>query len=302
MQNQQTRICFIVNPAANADRSLHHIDWLRQEASSLWKNFEIVIAEKHQSLDKLAKAKSKNFDVIVACGGDGTISQIINGLAQTDTILGVLPIGSGNDFVKSLGLNKTLPECLEIIYQNHITRIDLIRYKGDAEGWCANTIGMGIDGWANFYAHQTSWIKGQLKYYWGALRAIINFRGSQMKIQSAEFSGKDHFIMATICNGQWEGGSFFVAPDADMSDGMMDVLSIEKIPTFLLICYLLRFRWGPAPWMKGIKRFRTERIELKSSAPVAVHRDGEHLGTDIRHLKFLVQKKALRVLTPEIDY
>lgn len=301
MYNQQNRICFIVNPAANGDRSLHHIDWLRQEASKRWNNFEIVIAERQQSLADLAKSKSEIFDVIVACGGDGTISQIINGLAQTDTVLGILPIGSGNDFVKSLGLNKALPVCLEIIYQNHITSIDLIRYKGDLEGWCANTVGIGVDGWANFYAHQSSWIKGRLQYYVGALKAITNFRGSKMDIQSKEFSINDEYMMATICNGKWEGGSFLVAPDGDMNDGKMDVLCIEKVPIILLITYLLRFRWGPASWMKGIKMFSAKNIELKSSDPVAVHRDGEHLGTDIRHLKFSVQKNALRVLTSK-DY
>lgn len=299
MQNQQNRICFIVNPAANGDRSLHHIDWLRKEASRLWKDFEIVIADKHQSLDKLAKSKSKSFDVIVACGGDGTISQIINGVAKSDTILGVLPIGSGNDFVKSLELNKTLPECLEIINQDHISIIDLIRYEGDVKGWCANTIGMGVDGWANFYAHQASWIKGRLQYYAGALKAIVNFRGSKIDIQSKEFTRKDEYMMVTICNGKWEGGSFLVAPDADMSDGKLDVLCIKKVPTLLLISYLLRFRWGPASWMKGVKTFRIKQIELRSSSPVAVHRDGEHLGTDIRLLKISVEKNALRVLTPK---
>lgn len=299
MQNQPNRVCFIVNPAANSDRSLHHIDWLRKKASELWEDFEIVIAEKHQSLDRIAKSKSKNFDVIVACGGDGTISQIINGLAQSDTVLGVLPIGSGNDFVKSLGLNKALPECLKIIHQNHITDIDLIKYEGDADGWCANTIGMGVDGWANYYAHQTSWIKGRLQYYWGALRAILHFRGSKMDIRSQEFSKKNDVMMATICNGKWEGGSFLVAPDADMNDGKIDVLCIEKVPAISLIVYLLSFRWGPAKWMRGVKTFRTKNIELKSSAPVAVHRDGEHLGTDIRHLKFTIEQNALRVLTPK---
>lgn len=298
MQNQDTRICFIFNPAANRNRSLQHVDWLRQKASSFWKNYEIVIADKGESLIDLAQLKSKFFDVIVACGGDGTISQIVNGLAQTDTVLGVLPIGSGNDFVKSIGLNKPLPECLEIIHQQNISTIDLIRYEGDAEGWCANTIGMGIDGWANYYADQISWIKGRMQYYLGALKAILNFRGSHITIQSKEFSEKGKFMMATICNGKWEGGNFFVAPNADMGDGKLDILTIKKVSVLFLIAYLLRFRWGPAPWMKGIKTFRTESIELTSSAPVAVHRDGEHLGTDIRHLKFTVAKKALRVITP----
>ncbi|MDX1641912.1 MAG: diacylglycerol kinase family protein, partial [Balneolaceae bacterium] len=178
MQNQNTRISFIINPAANRQRSVRNIDWLRCEASKLWKNYEIVIAKENDSLSHIAKIKSTHFDVVVACGGDGTVSQIVNGLANTDTALGVLPIGSGNDFVKTLGLNKPLSKCLQILYENHTAEIDLIRYEGDVDGWCANTIGIGIDGWANYYAHRISWIKGKVTYYLGAIKAILRFRGS----------------------------------------------------------------------------------------------------------------------------
>lgn len=296
MQKQDNRICFIFNPAANRNRSSQHVDWLRREAPILWKNYEIVIADPDESLADLAQSKSMLFDVIVACGGDGTVSQIVNGLIETDTALGVLPIGSGNDFVKSLNLNKSLAECLKIIHQNHTTNIDLIRYEGDAEGWCANTIGMGVDGLANFYAHQTS-LKGRIRYYVGALKAILRFRGCRMEIVSDKLSYKDDFVMVTICNGKWEGGSFLVAPNADTSNGMMDLLTIKKTSNLMLVFYLLSFRWGPAPWMKGIKTFRSKSVEVSTAVPVAVHRDGEHIGTDIRYLKFTVEQNAVKVLT-----
>lgn len=301
MQNLNTTICFIINPAANRHRSVRNVEWLRQQASHLWENFEIVIADKHDSLSDLAKRKSENFDVIVACGGDGTISQVVNGLAKTDTVLGVLPIGSGNDFVKSIGLKKSLPACLEVLHQNHTTKIDLIRYEGDVEGWCANTIGIGIDGWANFYAHQTSWLKGRITYYYGALRAIFKFHGSEMTVKSSYGMVKGNYLMITACNGKWEGGSFLVAPDADMRDGEIDTLTIKKVPIPLLTAYLLRFRWGPANWMRGVKKSRTKTLEISSIKPVAVHRDGEHLGTNIRKLKLTVEKNALKVIVPE-DY
>jgi YegS/Rv2252/BmrU family lipid kinase len=301
MQNKSIRICFIFNPAANRNRSLQYIDWLRREASTLWMNYEIVIANEGESLAELARKKSNLFDVIVACGGDGTVSQIVNGLAKTGTVLGVLPIGSGNDFVKSLNLNRTLSECLRIIHQNITTEIDLIQFDGDRKGWCANTIGIGVDGWANYYAWQATWLKGKIRYYYGALKAILKFRGCQMDIQSLGYSKKDEFMMATICNGKWEGGNFLVAPNADLRDGKLELLSIKKVPLIFLLCYLLRFRWGPAEWMKGIETFRSEKIEISTSVPVAVHSDGEHLGTDIRYLKLIVEPNTLKVLVPK-DY
>ena len=120
-----------------------------------------------------------------------------------------------------------------------------------------------------------------------------------MKIQSDGSTYENDFVMATMCNGKWEGGSFLVAPDAVLNDGQLNVLVIKKIPILLLITYLLRFRWGPAKWMTGIKTFRATRVELLSSAPVTVHRDGEHLGTNIRYLKFSVEKNSLMVMTPK---
>ncbi|MDR9365490.1 MAG: YegS/Rv2252/BmrU family lipid kinase [Balneolaceae bacterium] len=301
MQNPSIRICFIFNPAANRNRSLQHIDWLRREASTLWENYEIAIAKEGESLAELARKKSNLFDVIVACGGDGTVSQIVNGLAKSDTVLGLLPIGSGNDFVKSLSLHRSLSECLKIIHQNIIAEIDLIQIDGDRKGWCANTIGIGVDGWANYHAHQATWLKGKISYYYGALKAILKFRGCQMDIQSIEYTNIDEYVMATVCNGKWEGGNFLVAPNADLRDGKLDLLTIKKVPLLLLLCYLLRFRWGPADWMKGIKTFRSEKIEISTSVPVAVHSDGEHLGSDIRHLKLTVERNALKVLVPK-DY
>lgn len=298
MQNQNTRICFIINPAANRNRSSQNIEWICEQAAELWSVSEVIIAKPEDSLADLAKEKSKNFDVIVACGGDGTISQVINGLAKSGTALGVLPIGSGNDFVKSLNLPRNLPGCMKILAQNHTTEIDLIRYEGDAEGWCANTIGLGIDGWANYYSHQAMWLRGQLRYFYGALKAILNFKGAETDIQTPEYSDRDHYIMVTACNGKWEGGSFFVAPEAEMKNGCLDLLTIKKAPFILLIFYLLHFRWGPARWMKGVKTHRTKRVEISISIPVAVHRDGEHLGKHIRQLKLTVEENALKIIVP----
>lgn len=298
MQNQSTKICFLLNPAANRHRSLKNVEWLHREVAKIWKNHEIVIAQKQESLVALAKEKSNHFDVIVACGGDGTVSQVVNGLAKTEATLGVLPIGSGNDFVKSLALDKTLPECLEILRKNNTIKIDLIRYEGDAEGWCANTLGLGMDGWANFYAHHSHWLKGRITYYYGAVKAILKFFGSEMEINSSEYSRRGEYVMATACNGKWEGGSFYVAPEANMQDGWIDMLLIKKVPTLSLISYLLRFRWGPADWMKGIKTFRTKHIEITTKKPVAVHRDGEHLGSQIHRIELKIETKALKVIVP----
>ena len=299
MQKKSTKICFILNPAANRHRSIQKADWIRKEASNLWYNYEVVIAGENEPLAELARLKSITFDVVVACGGDGTISQIVNGLAESNCALGVMPVGSGNDFVKSLGIKKSLPHSLQVLYQNRISEIDLIRYEGDVEGWCANTIGFGIDGWANYYAHQANWLKGRITYYYGAVKAIFKFHGSITDIRLSSHTEKDTYLMITVCNGKWEGGSFLVAPNAKLHDGKLDILTIKKVPIPFLILYLLRFRWGPAKWMKGVNNMRAESLDIFSDLPVAVHRDGEHLGKDIQNIRLKLKRKALKVIVPD---
>ena len=298
MQLSENRICFIINPAADRNRSAQNINWIRKEASERWKSYEIVIIDEHERLDDVARSRARYFDIIVACGGDGTISQVVNGIANTDCILGVLPIGSGNDFAKSLKLKRSLPECMEILRTCRVTEIDLIRYRGDVSGWCANTIGLGLDGWANYYSHQINRVKGKAIYFLGALRAILSFRGAKMKLELQDKKMAKNLLMVTVCNGKWEGGSFLVAPEADMKDGIMNVLLIEKIPTYLLVAYLLRFKWGPKETMRGVHQINSKGVNIKSEKPLAVHRDGEQLGTGIRQLQLTVKEKVLNVIIP----
>ncbi len=301
MLKSDSRICFIFNPSADRNRSERHIDWLNREAKKRWFDYEIIITKKSDNVSQLASDKASQFDIIVACGGDGTVHQVVNGLAETDTIFGVLPIGSGNDFVKTLHLNKTLPECIDIIYTQRTTPIDLIRFEGDVTGWCANTIGFGLDGWANYYASSHRKLKGHIVYVLGAIRAALTYRGSRIQGKINESKFNDDFLMITTCNGKWEGGSFFVAPKAEMTDGKMNLLLIKQIPVYKILFYLPWFIRGPSSFMNGVETTTCSRLKIRSDKPSAVHCDGEHLGESISKLDLFIVRNALNVITPA-DY
>lgn len=245
---------------------------------------------------ELAREKSEHFDIVVACGGDGTVSQVANGLVGSGAALGVIPIGSGNDFVKTLHLDKTITECLDILKAGFTTEIDLIRFDGDEEGWCANTIGMGLDGLANYHARQSKFLKGFLLYAVGAIKACFTFRGSKMTLKIDGHQVENDYLMITLCNGKWEGGQFYIAPDAVMDDGLLDLLMVEKLPLYLILTYLPRFSTGPKKSMRGIRSLRCKVLELHSEKPIYVHSDGEHISGSVQHLKLTVVGKALRVV------
>jgi diacylglycerol kinase (ATP) len=297
MEKKSTSVCFLVNPIAGKNRSVKHIDWLQKEAAERWKTFEIVITGKGEPVPDLARSKSEQFDMIVACGGDGTVNQVINGIAGRDVIFGVLPIGTGNDFAKSLNLPESLSGCLDLLYLESTLKADLVRCEGDASLWCANTLGIGLDGLANFYSKKYKRIQGSAVYVLGAIKAALSFRGAWLKmtINGKEVQGK--YLMATICNGKWEGGKFHLAPDASIFDGKLELVTINKISIPKVFAYLLAFKKGPAPWMKDLDSRSFETFELKSDTPLAAHADGELLGTSIKHLKVWIEKESLRVVT-----
>lgn len=299
MKKSDVRVCFIVNPAANRRRSIRYVDWIHREAKRRWHHSEIIIAGENQSIRKLATRKAAEYDMIVACGGDGTINRIVNGITGSGSVLGILPIGSGNDFVKSIYPNPTPAACMELLSTSNTTYIDLIRCRGDANTLCINTLGAGLDGLANFHAKSYRRIRGALIYALGALKAVFSFRGSNITLSVDGETHSHHYLMITFCNGNWEGGNFYLSPEANPADGKLNLVTIKTISVLKIIAYLLRFRWGPSTLMKALHSYQCKSVVIHSEEPITVHADGEHLGSDIHTLDVNIVKKAIRVITPE---
>lgn len=297
MEKSSTSVCFILNPSADKSRSAGHAEWLRSEADKRWLRHEIVLTTADEPIRELASKKSELFDVIVACGGDGTVHQVVNGIAGRNVGFAVLPVGTGNDFAKSLNLPKNREAILDLIRDNRFQNADLIRFEGDAEGWCVNTLGIGLDGLANHYSKSFHRLKGFIIYVLGALKASATFRGAQFSISSArndDLSGE--YLMVTVCNGKWEGGTFFIAPEANLFDGRAELVTVRKISVPKILLYMACFKNGPASWMKALATKKISSLKIRSDRPVAVHADGEQLGTDIHNLSINVIEGALPVI------
>jgi len=297
MLKNNTRVFFIINPGAGKIRAQKLAEWIEREAAKRWRVFDVEIIGEQQSAAELARHKSQSFDLIVACGGDGTINHVVNGIALTGAKLGILPAGTGNDFIKTLALPYSLSGCMDLLFKEHTTAVDIIRYQGDAEGWCVNTLGIGLDGWANYYARFFKILPVNLKYMVGILCAYLVFRGApiDIRIDGENISGQ--YLMITVCNGKWEGGRFKIAPNADPSDGTIELLTIKKQPLFRLLSYLPQLKTGLSSEMNGIQYYKCRKLEISSKEETAIHADGEHSGKFIRRLYISVEKQKLEVVT-----
>ncbi|HKJ44892.1 MAG TPA: diacylglycerol kinase family protein [Balneolales bacterium] len=275
------RFCFIFNPSADRWRSSRHIKMIENFVNEQNNGSKLWIAEKPGDLRRMAADAAVSFDVVVACGGDGTIREIITGVGSTKTILGVVPTGSGNDFVKSLGIPKNVENALTLLGKGKTKDIDIGCINNEP---FINTIGIGFDGLTNYYASKCNWLKGELVYVWAALKAMFRYRSPYFEIQIDDNRIEKKLLMVTVANGKVEGGTFWIAPDAQIDDGLLDVAVVDNIKRWMLPYYLLKIRQPHYSKLKPLMRFMAKKITVDVSRPIIVHADGEVVGKKISHL------------------
>ncbi|MEX0661408.1 MAG: diacylglycerol kinase family protein [Balneolaceae bacterium] len=298
MRKSDDRVCFILNTKAQRGRARKKVEWLKKEAELRWENFDIHLTGEQGSVAGLSPKDYQKYDIVVACGGDGTLHNAVNRALHENIVVGLIPMGSGNDFAKAIHLPKDLGECLDVIKIGKTKKMDLIQCSGDVDRWCVNTLGVGFDGLANSYNSRLKRFVGRLGYHMGALMAAFKFKGSHMELSVDGKITHGNILMITACNGPIEGGSFVVGPDAKIDDGLIDLLTLKPTPLIKLLYYIPRFKNGIPKNLDTATSVKCSQIKIHSKTPVSVHGDGECLGSDIRDLDINIHPLVLNVIVP----
>ncbi|CAN5152309.1 diacylglycerol kinase family lipid kinase [soil metagenome] len=291
------RTCFIFNPSANGGRAARQEKKLKYRISKYWPDAEwIVTRPDNKNWAKLA-GKTDQFNLLVACGGDGTVHNTGNLAANAGSALGVIPLGSGNDFAKMNNIPESVDSAIDLLRINFIKEIDLIHCSGDISCWCLNTIGFGLDGLANYYTNYYKRYIGKSGYLPGALQAAMISKPKQigLRIDGNEEKIKS-LLMLTACNGFREGGRFLVAPDAVIDDGKMNLLKVLPMNKLALLMALPQFVNRFPKHLKQIESCTCKTLEISSKDPVTLHVDGEYSGKEVNIIRLEVIKKAVRLL------
>lgn len=238
----------------------------------------------------------EKFDVFVACGGDGSLQLIASELIEKNKIIGLLPLGTGNDFSKIFGLNLSISDYLSIIKNQKIKKYDLIKVNN--ESYCINTFGMGFDGLANEITTKIELPIGKLKYFVASLKALNKLEERTFEIQIDDtrteiFSS----YMVVICNGKWEGGSFFISPQSDPSDGKLEMLISLSKNKRALTKQLFKLYINKTLDSKEFKSISFQNASIKVDSLIISHSDGEVLQLESL-FKFSVIKNAITILSP----
>lgn len=305
------RLKLILNPAADRghagelEPTLHDIIQERVTAAGAQYDVHWVRTERPRHAIKLAQDPS--YDVIVAVGGDGTVHEVVNGLMQLDPAerpqLGVIPVGSGNDFAFNLGLPIDPHEAARCLVGDQVRTVDageIVDDKGRHEFW-NNTIGVGFSGAVNIASRAKKKLRGFAVYFVSVLETIL-FKppdlDSTFEIDERSFPRR--ISMVSICNGPREGGGFPVAPNASLDDGLLTYTIMRRLSRPAILRFLPVVMAGNhLKYTRTFENGTAERIRMASASTMAIHVDGETFGpweADIREITVNVIPQALNVI------
>jgi diacylglycerol kinase (ATP) len=308
------RLKLIVNPQADHGHAAEHEESQQslieaQAAAAGSHELAWVETERPRHAIELAQvAAEEGFDVVVAIGGDGTVHEVVNGLMQVDAAkrprLGVIPVGSGNDFAHNLGLPDTAREAATCLLGDTTRTIDaglIIDGSGRREYW-DNTIGIGFSGAVNIATRSKTMWRGFLLYLISVLETILLKPPALEATMEIDQRGafKRSISMVSICNGPREGGGFPVSPSAVMDDGLLSYTIMRGMSRLNLLRFLPVVM--NAQHMKHVKFFEggtAQRVRVDTAETMAIHADGEVFGpweAGLRHVEVSIIPSALEVL------
>ena len=294
----QKKYAFIFNPSANRERSARALNWLQDYVTRLFPGSEIFVSSFAGSAILLAKQASSSFDAVIACGGDGTIQQVATGLIESCGTMGIIPMGSGNDFVKSAGISGNKETAIHQLLSAQSKPIDVISFEADGKnGLFINTLGLGFDGLINYESQKIKRWKGSLVYLFAVLRSANKMNPTVMQISVDGVSRSETLLLLTFANGSTEGGNFTVAPAARIDDSFLDIVMIKPVSRVGLLFRLGLFLFGQQHRSSKISTFQCKEISVTSENGIPVHADGEHLGLHVKQINARVLPGNINLLT-----
>ena len=238
-------------------------------------------------------------DIVVA-GGDGSIHEAVNGImsAGATARLGIVPVGTGNDFAKACGISLDWEAAADALAAR-LANSELLRVVDVGRmnsRYFANGVGIGFDAKVTQLARSYQWPIGDLVYLLAIFRCMVDgIATPELKITAGEFSWKGPVTLAAITNGPWVGGMFHIAPMARNDDGSLDLLIADPVSRLRICALLPKLMRGRHVDEAELSHTPVSSLSVEASAPVPSHLDGEVQAPTTR-FEIDLLPKALKIL------
>ncbi|HSK65324.1 MAG TPA: diacylglycerol kinase family protein [Anaerolineales bacterium] len=295
----------ILNPYSNRWNSKKR--WPDAEAAlkAAGLKFDLVVSNaKGQIVELAEQAARQGCSPIIVAGGDGSIGDAANGLARSDASqtellgpLGIMPLGSANDLVYSLGLPTDLKEAAQVIARGNVRPMDM----GILNGRCfVNNSAAGLEPYTTIKHEKIHLIKGMARYLVAAVQAVMDKPEWQGVIEWDGGRYEGPLTLVTIGNGRRSGG-FFMTPHADPFDGKLTLAygyRSTRLGMFQALPRALKEGKGSYVEMEGMHELHVTRVSIHLDKPSPAHTDGELLPQWVQHFEYEIQPKRINMIIP----
>ena len=292
-----SRVALLVNPSAGRGAGRRLAPEVRERLRQAGVEGEIEFTSRPGEMRALVAAALRDgAECVAVAGGDGSVNEAVNGyvgIARENQALAIIPLGTGNDFAKMLGVGNDWRHACDRIASDRPRRVDAGRCNGHV---FANGIGAGFDAQVALEANGIRWLRGNAVYGLALARTLL-LRYATPNARIVHDGGviEGRITMLAAANGTTYGGAFRIAPGADIADGMLDLMVAERLSRIGIIGFIPHVLRGTHVGRRGVTMVRTRRLVVETEEPLVVHADGEIIDRAAKRLEVEVLPEAMQI-------
>ncbi len=296
-----TSYLFIVNPHARNKEVGKRWSNVEKEIKNRKMDYSVEFTTHPKHAIEIAKDQAKNFNCVIAAGGDGTSHEVANGIYGTDVSFGILALGNGNDYANLLKYSHDYQKCLDIVEKCQTVELNVGITKADVERYFINISELGFSSTiAKAIYEEAKWLKGWAKYYYVAMKKLAYYKLVPAKIQvddTIEISTK--ILACGVGLGCTFGGGFKVLPGNKPYYDDFAVCVIGDIPKLKQFAMVNHVKRGTHIGKKGVHYLRGKNVKIEIERQLPVEAEGEVFSEKAMEITFSMAPKKLRVIVPK---
>ncbi|MBQ1646625.1 MAG: YegS/Rv2252/BmrU family lipid kinase [Prevotella sp.] len=292
------KLVFIMNPISGTSNKAAIPDLIDTTLDKDLFDYEILLTERAGHACELASnAKDAGIDVVVAVGGDGTVNEVARSIVHSNTALGIIPCGSGNGLARHLMLPMNVRKSIEIINRFEVHDLDYGIING-YPFFC--TCGMGFDAFVSMKFAESG-KRGPITYVENVLREGLKYKPETYVIEDETGTARYKAFLISCANASQYGNNAYIAPQASMSDGLLDVIIMEPFDVLEAPQISIDMFNKTLDKSSKIKTFKCKKLNIRRERKGVIHYDGDPVMTDDNVTIELKEKGIKIIVNPDAD-
>jgi diacylglycerol kinase (ATP) len=280
--------CLVINPAAANGRAAQYRSVIENALTSAGAAFHIQESRSLDHARAITAGAAQRGEAVVAVGGDGLIGALCEVVAGTDGVLGLIPAGRGNDFARMLGIPAKPSDAVRCLLQGHPRPVDLIgaRTAGSPEVIVVGSVYLGLLSEGGEIANASRWlVRGPFGYELAGLRALLSWRPATFSVQvdgrhatgTSGAAGEQRGFFVMVANSAYLAAGKKMAPDADLADGLLDVVLVRQTGKLAFVRAMRKASKGTHVQLSQVGRDQGTFVSISADRAMLVGADGETL-------------------------